>query len=101
MKKMLSLILATTLLSGVALAQDAEKKMKRTPLSQEELQERELEASSGTEVERDRIERSTRDQTTHDRYGAGTFGVFQNTSNARGIEDNDAMGVDIKLIEFE
>ena len=101
MKKLLSLLLATTLMSGMALAQDAEKKMKRTPLSQEELQERALEASAGTEVERDRVERSSRDQTTHDRYGEGTFGVFQSTSDTRGLEDNDAMGVDVKLFEFE
>ncbi len=100
MKKALLILLATTFLGGTAFAQEA-KPMKRTPLSQEELQERALEESSGTEVERDRIERGSRDQTTHDRYGSGTFGVFQSTSDTRNLEDNDAMGVDIKLLEFE
>ena len=72
------------------------------PLSEEEKQERELEKIYGTEVERDRIGRGGNDRSTHDRYGEGRFGVFQNsTQSDRNLETNDTIGLDIKLFEFE
>ena len=75
------------------------KEVKRTPLTQKE--ERALEEVYGVEVERDRAQRSPGDNSVFDRYGSGTVGTFQNQSNARNLEDNDAMGVNIRLFEFK
>lgn len=75
--------------------------MKRTPLSQEELQERSIEAEYGTEVERDRFIRSPNDRSTYDRYGSGVFGTFQSSSDARNMEDDDSIGVNLRILEFE
>tara|TARA_Y100000034_G_scaffold130730_1_gene189904 strand:- start:165 stop:482 length:318 start_codon:yes stop_codon:yes gene_type:complete len=77
------------------------KEVKRTPLTQEEKEERALEEVYGVEVERDRAQRSPGDNSVFDRYGSGTVGTFQNQSNARNLEDNDAMGVNIRLFEFK
>lgn len=51
MKKALLILLAVTVFGANSFAQEV-MGTKRTPLSQEELQERALEAASGTEVER-------------------------------------------------
>lgn len=80
----------------------AENARKKFPLSEEEKQERELEAVYGTQVERDRLDRGGRQGTTFDRYGDGPVGVFQNNNKGeRGYEDSDSIGVNVRLFEFE
>ncbi len=69
--------------------------------TQEQRDELELEALYGVDVERDRLERGSIDSSTRDRYGDGRVGVFQdNTKNARNLDTNDSIGVEVKLFEF-
>ncbi|MGE4313720.1 MAG: hypothetical protein AB7E85_05550 [Pseudobdellovibrionaceae bacterium] len=80
----------------------SENARKKFPLSEEEKQERELEAVYGTQVERDRLDRGGRTGTTFDRYGDGPVGVFQNNNKSdRGVENSDSIGVNVRLFEFE
>lgn len=112
MRLFLVVSLCLAVVSAPVIAQDVftieppqslqQKERKAKPLSQEEIQERELENAFGTSVERDRIERGGTSETTFDRYGDGTVGVFQNnTSSERNIDDNDSIGINIRLFEFE
>lgn len=69
--------------------------------TQSQLDEKELEAIYGVEVDRDRIGANATTVTTRDRYGDGKVSVFQdNTKSARNLETNDTIGIEIKLFEF-
>tara|TARA_B100001179_G_C18571260_1_gene395247 strand:- start:381 stop:671 length:291 start_codon:yes stop_codon:yes gene_type:complete len=90
---------------AVANAQSGEAQVeskKRLPLSQEEREERELERVYGTQVERDNMTRGGNDRSTFDRYGDGRLGTFQNANETdRNLEESDAIGINLRLFEFE
>lgn len=92
-------ILLCSIAGGAWANADLDKKAKKP--SQEQLDEQELEAIYGVEVERDRLGGSSTSTTTRDRYGDGRVTVFQdNTKSNQNIETNDTIGVELKLFEF-
>jgi len=103
--KRISVYLSVFLLSvmgaaGYASAQETTSKAKSP--TQEQLDEKELEALYGVTVERDRLDRNALSTATRDRYGDGRVAVFQdNTKSARNLETNDTIGVEFKLFEFK
>ncbi len=83
---------------GPVSANDLSKAKKPT---QEQLDEKELEAVYGVDVDRDRLGGNSTTVTTRDRYGDGQLSVFQdNTKNSRNLETNDTIGIELKLFEF-
>lgn len=90
---------ATTIAQGNDVMVEGKK---RLPLSQEEREERELERVYGTQVERDNMTRGGNDRSTFDRYGDGALGTFQNANETdRNLEESDAIGINLRLFEFE
>ena len=72
------------------------------PATQEQLEEKELEALYGMDVERNRLGRGSIESTTRDRYGDGRIGVFQeHTESARNHDTHDSIGLEVKLFEFK
>jgi len=94
-------IVAFVTVGGVSnVMADGAKKQK--PPTQEQLDERELEALYGVKVERDRLSRNAVTTATRDRYGDGRVAVFQdNTKSARNLDTNDTIGLELKLFEFK
>lgn len=91
--------IVTILSSEMVVAQSS---LQQKPATQEQLDEQELEAVYGVDVERDRLNRNAIQTTTRDRYGDGRVAVFQdNTQSARNLETNDTIGLELKLFEFK
>ena len=87
---------------GTASVVSANSGVSKKPPTQEQLDEQELEAVYGVEVERDRLGGNATAVTTRDRYGNGRVNVFQdNTKSKRNLETNDTLGVEVKLFEFK
>ncbi len=95
-------VLALSFLNIMGSAALADSFSSQKPASQEQLDERELESLYGMAVERDRLDRGAQDVSTRDRYGDGVVSIFQdNTKNARNLDTNDSIGLEIKLFEFK
>lgn len=102
MRFLLTLCVTVFALVSFTVNASAQQASKTKPATQEAMDEQELEAHYGVDVERDRLNRGSVQTTTRDRYGDGRVAVFQdNTKSARNLETNDTIGFELRLFEFK
>ena len=95
------MIFGTGVASTSLYAQSEKTKGKSKPPSQEQLDEKELEAKYGTKVDRDTLDRGAFSTETRDRVGEGRVTLYQeNTQSYRNLDTSDTVGVEFKLFEF-